>query len=486
MRMVKGFLVVSLVLALFPPPQVHAQAGTVEGLEVQGLFRMSREAFLHAFGLNVGDAYDPADVRRRFKSLWRLGLFENVKIDAEPGPSGGVVLVIRVKELPVLTAVTYEENKAVTRTDIEDALKEQKLQLKLGKPLDRGAVFQAQSAIGDLLAAKGFLDNTVKAEVRTVTETSRAVHFSILPGGKTRIQGIEFVGNELFSDRKLRAQLENTQKRKWYWPWSAKNLYHPAKWDQDVAGVRALYQNSGYLDVEIRSPVIEVRKKKGEGKGEGKGEAEDEAEDEAKDQGNGEGEEPEAESGDVAAEPEPEPEPEEAPPPEPVEPLTPEQQKKQAKQQEKAAKKARKQAQKESKVKRWVYLTVPITEGEPYTLGDVSFSGNKVFTEEILRAMIPLAPGDVLRNNLLDLGVDRMNRLYEDRGYLYASVVRRASWSLTSRSTSTRTSRTTSAASTSAVTGRRATRCCAARCCSARAICSVAACSTSRWPRSVS
>ena len=41
--------------------------------------------------------------------------------------------------------------------------------------------------------------------------------------------------------RKLKQALELTQQRKWYMPWSGKNLYHPLKWDQDVANLRELY-----------------------------------------------------------------------------------------------------------------------------------------------------------------------------------------------------------------------------------------------------
>ena len=49
-----------------------AQPGVVEEIRVQGLFRMTREAFLVAFGIRVGDPYDPQLVRTQFKELWKL------------------------------------------------------------------------------------------------------------------------------------------------------------------------------------------------------------------------------------------------------------------------------------------------------------------------------------------------------------------------------------------------------------------------------
>ena len=365
---------------------------------------MTRQAFLHAFGVSEGDPYDPARIQARFRSLWGLKLFEDITVDAEEAPGGGKALVVKVRERPVLSSITYDDSSVVTRTQIEDRYKERDIGLAIGKPLDMGAVFFAESSIRDLMGEKGYLDATVKAEVREVTTTTRAVHFNISAGGKTRIRKIDFTGNEVFKDRKLKKQLQLTQERKWYWPWSGKNLYHPIKWDQDVGGIRNLYQNAGYLDIELRAPVVEVRQTK-----KGKKKAEKAAAKAAREAEKAEETVPE-EFATV-----------------PTEPLTAKQQKKLAKQRKKELKKEQKAKKKASKPsgKRWVYLTVPVSEGVQYSLGEITFSGNEVYPDEVLRSQIPVADGAILNNGLIERGTDRITRIYEDRGYLYASVVRR-------------------------------------------------------------
>ena len=67
-----------------------------------------------------------------------------------------------------------------------------------------------------------------------------------------------------------------------------------------------------------------------------------------------------------------------------------------------------------------VTLSVPITEGRPYRLGDLTISGNKVFPTSELRPLIPLAEGEVLNDSLLRLGISRIDNRYGDQGYLYA------------------------------------------------------------------
>ncbi len=407
-------VVAVLNLLMLAPLVAVAQPGTVEAVEVQGLFNMSRDAFLHAFGIEVGQAYDEAQVRARFKHLWRLGLFEDITIAAETGPGGGKVLVVKVKERPKLSSVTYEDNSVATRTQIEDRFKERKVALKIGRPIDMGQVVFAEGAIRDLLAESGFLEAAVEAEVTKITETTRAVYFKINAGGKTRIKKIVVMGNEVFKTRKLKKQLKLTEERKWYWPWSQKNLYHPAKWDQDVTNVRDLYHNAGYLDVQIRPPVVEALegKKARKAKKESGDPGTDQAEPATPPPGD---EQPGDEEVPVASADEPDFDDE----------VSPKKAAKQRKREEKQLKKQRSAERKKSKTKRKVMLTVTINEGPQYTVGQVTIDGNEVFEDSLLRLLIPLKEGQILRDNLLEAGVQRITRLYENRGHLYATVLRR-------------------------------------------------------------
>ncbi len=397
MRTSQWTLAVTLALSLLAGGSVRAAPGEVEEIEILGLQRMTRESFLQAFDIRPGDPYDEAHVRTRFRALWDGSWFEDIRIEREEAPGGGVALIVHVKERPVVASLTYEELSAVTRTEIEDRLRERGVTLRAGSLVDQGKIVDAEGVIRDLMAEKGFLDATVEAKVDRVTETSRAIHFGITPGGKTRIKKIQFTGNTLFKSKKLKGELQLTEERHWYWPWSAKNLYHPQKWDQDVTAVRKLYQDSGYLDIEIRPPVVEVRQNPKEDKKKARRERS-------------------AERARVAAL--------EADVPIDAS-MSKKERKKLLKRKRKADKKARKKSEKAKKVKRWVQLTVPITEGVQYTMGKVEILGSEKFGAEKLRATVRVPEGAVFRNDLVDRAVEEITRAYEDSGHLYASVVRR-------------------------------------------------------------
>ncbi len=393
MRSKTARAVIAAILLTASTMYVRAAAGPIEKIEVLGLVRMSQEAFRHALEVKEGDAYDPARLRTAFHRLWDLSLFKDIKIEAEDGPEGGKVVLITVVERPALMSVSYGENKVLTRTQIEDRLKEKKISIDVGKPLNIKAIIDAEAAIRDYLGEKGYLDAQVGHEMREVTQTSFAVDYTIRPGGKTRIRDIDFVGNKMFSDRKLKTRLQLTREWTWYKPWSSKNLYHPVKWDQDVGAIRDLYQNLGFLDVEIRPPIVDLdvvtktKKKK----------------------------KPKEEAA---------PEPPVTQEPVSSEGLTPRQIEKRKKKEEKQRKKAEKNADSEESVKRWVMLSVPISEGEQYLTGTVTISGNTVLSEPEIRGLIPLKEGSILSNGLLKAGIDAVTLAYGNRGYLYASVVR--------------------------------------------------------------
>jgi len=81
-------------------------------------------------------------------------------------------------------------------------------------------------------------------------------------------------------------------------------------------------------------------------------------------------------------------------------------------------------AKAEPVIQRWAYLTVPVVEGPQYKLGVKSVTGNTIFSDKELLADVFIQPGWIVNNGLLDVGVKRMQRRYEDKGYAYATVRR--------------------------------------------------------------
>ena len=116
----------------------------------------------------------------------------------------GKILIYHVLERPRLNSVEYEKNKAISETQIEEQFTERGVEIHLGAPVDYKVIQDAEELLRQLVAAKGFLDGQVDAELNEVDAGNLALIFRIKPGRKTRIRKLAFSGNERFSVGKLR------------------------------------------------------------------------------------------------------------------------------------------------------------------------------------------------------------------------------------------------------------------------------------------
>ena len=69
-----------------------------------------------------------------------------------------------------------------------------------------------------------------------------------------------------------------------------------------------------------------------------------------------------------------------------------------------------------------VKVVIPITEGTVHTFGEVSVTGNTVFTKEQLIGDWPMKKGEVIRRKPIQLRADAFGEAYRGRGYIYAYV----------------------------------------------------------------
>lgn len=74
------------------------------------------------------------------------------------------------------------------------------------------------------------------------------------------------------------------------------------------------------------------------------------------------------------------------------------------------------------KTRKWLTVTIPITEGLSYRLGDVRIEGNKLFTEEEVRKGFRFKKGEVLDKVALGYVLKAIEGKYGQKGYIYATA----------------------------------------------------------------
>ena len=208
-------------------------------------------------GLKPGDPYDDALVKRNFSKLWDSGLFEDVTLEKDVTPQG-VILTATVVERPTVADLEFRGNKKLTTSQLKDKLKEGKAEIRIGAPVSLRDVAKAKGVLLDAYKAEGFRSAVVEAQLETVSPAQRRVVFNVDEGDKMKIESIRFSGNTVFGQQKLRNAMKKTKTAHWWRFFDSKSTYNQASYDEDVEGIRKVYQDAGYKDVVVKDAVLDT------------------------------------------------------------------------------------------------------------------------------------------------------------------------------------------------------------------------------------
>jgi len=75
------------------------------------------------------------------------------------------------------------------------------------------------------------------------------------------------------------------------------------------------------------------------------------------------------------------------------------------------------------KKQKMMRLTIPITAGYLYHVGEIKVEGNKAINVKYLRTLVKLLPGEVYNTKSREKSVDDISEVYRDGGYIYIQVI---------------------------------------------------------------
>jgi outer membrane protein insertion porin family len=242
--------------------QPSAMAGrTIESIEFRGLQALSEETLLYYLGLEPGQTLDEVQLNNNLQELWGRSLVDDIEVEALPSGTSGqaVKLVITVQERPVLRSIDYQGLKRISKTDIQDKLSGQRIRAREGEPMSLGELQRVKTLIEEMYAEKGYRFAQARYTVEDVGPNEKRVIFSVDEGNRVRIADIQFEGNEVFSDVRLQLAMKKVKESGLITRMMKKDIYDPAKLQEDLDKVRDVYRAAGYKNAVIGEPAVEVR-----------------------------------------------------------------------------------------------------------------------------------------------------------------------------------------------------------------------------------
>jgi outer membrane protein insertion porin family len=238
--------------------QESVNGRTIEAIEFRGLKALPEETLRYYLGIEPGQPLNEELLNRQIKILWDRNLVDDISVESVPTPAG-VRLVITVAERPVLRSIEYEGLKRISKTDLQDKMTTQRIRVREGEPLSLGELQRVKTLIEEMYGEKGYRFANAQFTVEDISANEKRVIFTVDEGNRVRISDIDFEGNTIFNDLRLRLAMKKTKESGLITRLSKKDIYDPAKLQEDLDKVRDLYRGAGYKNVVIGDPKVEVR-----------------------------------------------------------------------------------------------------------------------------------------------------------------------------------------------------------------------------------
>lgn len=220
----------------------------IKTLRVEGSQRIEPETVLSYTKLRVGIPYTAETLDQALKDLQASDLFVDYTISGvETGD-----IVVKVRENPIINRVILEGNKALKSDKITKEIKLAPRQI-----FTRTAVRQDVARIIELYRRQGRFAAVVNPQMVNLDQNRVDVVFDITEGPKSKVRQINIIGNEVFSDDKLRGEMATKQSR-WFRLLSSNTSYDQDRLNYDQQKLRQFYLTQGYADFRVTSAVAEL------------------------------------------------------------------------------------------------------------------------------------------------------------------------------------------------------------------------------------
>jgi outer membrane protein insertion porin family len=266
MHLYRGLLLIFvsgivLLHSISAPRPVNAQQGQrlVESVDITGNRRLRKDDILYYVQTRAGDPYNEQQIQRDLQTILGLGFFDKTatRVLTEEGARGGINVIFEVKELPIIRDLQFQGLKSVPESDVLKAFRERRVGVSKESIYDPVKVNGAIRVLKELLAAHGHPNATVEKKLDEVSATSTALTFVINEGDRVRVVEIQFEGNKVFSDGKLRGAMKLVKEAGLITRFKGQDILDREKLEFDLRHVDNYMRSKGYLQARHGEARVE-------------------------------------------------------------------------------------------------------------------------------------------------------------------------------------------------------------------------------------
>ena len=227
------FVAISCLLVL--PSLV--QAFMVKNIEVEGANRIDLATVNTYLPISKGEFLDRTLSQKSIKSLYETGFFKDVALYKK----GVDTLVIKLIERPSISEVNIEGNKLIDSEVLNDAL--DSLGLKKGRIYNPLELERVVLDLQRRYQNQGYYAANIEINSEVLPRNRVALKVKIVEGQPATIGRITLVGNQMYSDQRLKTLLQM----------SVGEPYSKVQLQGDIETLKSYYMDLGFAKFQVSS-----------------------------------------------------------------------------------------------------------------------------------------------------------------------------------------------------------------------------------------
>jgi outer membrane protein insertion porin family len=223
----------------------------VTRVNVLGNQRIESDAILRVVKTKTGTIYKESQLSADLKAIFKMGYFDDIRIEAEPDGDGKMV-TFHVKEKPTIRRIRIKGN---LRFDDEEV--KENLTLSTGAILNIFKIRSNIDQIESMYKEKNYHQVSVDYKIIPIKNNQADIEFIIEEGNKLYVTSIEFEGIKSFPVKKLRKVIKTSEKGFFSWLTSSGDM-NRNELDQDASLIKGFYHNHGFTRSRVSEPQVDI------------------------------------------------------------------------------------------------------------------------------------------------------------------------------------------------------------------------------------
>ena len=212
-------------------------------IKVEGNERLSVETIIMFSGLNLSYDVTVNDLNTSIKKLYKTNYFKDIKITQK-----NKILTIKIIENPIIQSIKINgiKNKTILNKLEELTKKSEKY------PFLKNNILNQNNLLLNTVRGTGYYFAELDTKIIDNQNNSVDILYNFILGERAIIKKINFQGDKVFSDSKLRNIIRSEEGK--FWKFITSNKYlDELKIKQDEKRLKKYYQKKGYYNVNVKA-----------------------------------------------------------------------------------------------------------------------------------------------------------------------------------------------------------------------------------------